>query len=32
LDDLKHLPVTCVVLNGEKIAVPNWLYRLIPEE
>lgn len=32
LDDLKHLPVSCVVLNGEKISVPDWLYRLIPED
>ncbi len=32
MDDIQHLPVTCVVLNGEKIAVPDWLYRLIPED
>lgn len=31
LDDIKHLPVSCVILNGEKITMPEWLYRIIPE-
>lgn len=30
LDEIAHLPVRGVVLNGDRLAVPCWLLRLIP--
>jgi len=31
LDQVEHLPIRGVVLNGEQVATPRWLLRLIPE-
>lgn len=31
LDQVEHLPIRGVVLNGERVATPRWLLQLIPE-